>query len=300
MATIGLLHPGDMGAAVGGCLASVGHTVLWDPEGRSRATTGRALGAGLEGAGLAALLRRSSVILSVCPPHAALEVAHLVASQGYDGLYVDATAVSVATARQVAAVVEASGAAYVDGGIIGPPPEVAGNTRLYLSGKHAPEVQVLFRRSALETRIADGPPFAASSLKMAYAAWTKGTSALLLAVRALARAEGVERMLLAEWALSQPGLAEQSEGAAMSAALKGWRWIGEMDEIAASMAGTGLPTGFHGAAADIYDRTAHVAPNQPVTGSANGGRPGPGRSGAGSRPAAARTLDAVLSALLAP
>jgi 3-hydroxyisobutyrate dehydrogenase-like beta-hydroxyacid dehydrogenase len=300
MATIGLLHPGEMGAAVGGCLVSVGHTVLWDPDGRSRATTGRALGAGLEGAGLAALLRRSSVILSVCPPHVALDLAHLVALQGYRGLYLDANAVSVATARQVAAVVEAGGAAYVDGGIIGPPPEAAGHTRLYLSGKRAPEVQALFRRSALETRIADGPPFAASSVKMAYAAWTKGTSALLLAVRALARAEGVERTLLAEWALSQPGLADQSEGAGMSAALKGWRWIGEMDEIAASMAGAGLPTGFHGAAADVYDRTAHVTPSQPASSSANGGRPGAGRSGARSGSAGAGTLDAVLSALLAP
>ncbi|HTU72493.1 MAG TPA: DUF1932 domain-containing protein [Trebonia sp.] len=299
MATIGLLHPGEMGAAVGGCLVSVGHTVQWDPEGRSRATTGRALGAGLEGVGLTALLARSSVILSICPPHVALDVAHLVAAHGYQGLYVDANAVSVATARQVAATVEASGASYVDGGIIGPPPEVAGLTRLYLSGKRAPEVQALFRRSALETRIAEGPPFAASSVKMAYAAWTKGTSALLLAVRALARAEGVERLLLTEWGLSQPKLADQSEAAAMAAALKGWRWIGEMEEIAASMAGAGLPTGFHGAAADIYDRAAHVTPSQPVTRSANGGRVGPGRSATGSGSASAATLDAILSALLA-
>jgi hypothetical protein len=238
--------------------------------------------------------------LSVCPPHAALEVAHLVASHQYGGLYVDANAVSVATARQVAAVVEASGADYVDGGIVGPPPEVAGHTRLYLSGKRAAEVQALFRRSALEARIADGPPFAASSVKMAYAAWTKGTSALLLAVRALARAEGVERTLLAEWALSQPGLADQAEGAGMSAALKGWRWVGEMEEIAASMAGAGLPTGFHGAAADIYDRTAHVTPSQPASSTANGGRPRPGRPGTGSGSGPAGTLDAVLSALLAP
>jgi hypothetical protein len=86
----------------------------------------------------------------------------------------------------------------------------------------------------------------------------------------------------------------------MSAALKGWRWIGEMDEIAASMAGAGLPTGFHGAAADVYDRTAHVTPSQPASSSANGGRPGAGRSGARSGSAGAGTLDAVLSALLAP
>ena len=93
---------------------------------------------------------------------------------------------------------------------------------------------------------------AASSVKMAYAAWTKGTSALLLACRALARAEGVEPALIAEWQLSQRELPEQSERAASAAALKGWRWIGEMEEIAASMAAAGLPSGFHEAAAEIY------------------------------------------------
>ena len=259
MATIGLLHPGEMGAAVGGCLVSVGHTVLWDPDGRSRATTGRALGAGLDGAGLPAVLSRSSVILSVCPPHAALDVANLIAKHGFGGVYVDANAVSVATAQQVAAVVTAGGASYVDGGIIGPPPDASGHTRLYLSGKRAAEVQMLFRRSALDARVAEGPLYAASATKMAYAAWTKGTSALLLACRALARAEGVERTLLAEWALSQPRLAEQSEQAAHSAAVKGWRWVGEMDEIAASMADAGLPAGFHEAAAEVYDRSSHKA-----------------------------------------
>src|SRR5215469_11998621 len=107
MATIGLLYPGEMGAAVGGCLVSIGHTVLWDPDGRSRASTGRALSAGLDGVGLAGVLSRSSVIVSVCPPHAALDVAHQVAERGFGGVYVDANAVSVATAQQVAAVVTA-------------------------------------------------------------------------------------------------------------------------------------------------------------------------------------------------
>jgi 3-hydroxyisobutyrate dehydrogenase-like beta-hydroxyacid dehydrogenase len=286
MATIGLLHPGEMGAAVGGCLVSVGHTVLWDPDGRSRASTGRALGAGLDGAGMAAVIGRSSVILSICPPHAALDVARHVAEQGYDGIYVDANAVSVATAAQVASLVTASGATYVDGGIIGPPPENAGHARLYLSGRQAPEVQALFRRCALEARIAEGQPYAASAVKMAYAAWTKGTSALLLACRALARAEGVERTLLAEWALSQKALPAQSEGAASAAALKGWRWVAEMEEIAASMAAAGLPPGFHEAAADVYDRAARHASDA----SAERDR--------ASRPAPNGTLDAVLSALM--
>ena len=283
MATVGLLHPGDMGAAVGGCLVSVGHEVLWDPAGRSRATTGRALAAELTGVAFGRLIARSSVILSICPPHAALDVAHQVAAAGYSGCYVDANAISVGTAEEVSAIVTAAGAAYVDGGIIGPPPEVAGHTRLYLSGPQANEVRPLFSRSRLDARIAEGPLYAASSVKMAYAAWTKGSSALLLAARALARAGGVERTLIAEWQLSQKARGDQSERSATAAASKGWRWVAEMEEIAASMAAAGLPSGFHEAAADIYDRASRA--EMPTT-----------RRAPTTEPPS--TLDSIMSALM--
>jgi len=282
MATVGLLHPGEMGAAVGGCLVSVGHEVLWDPAGRSRATTGRALAAELTGVKFDRLVAQSSVILSICPPHVALDVANQVATAGYTGLYVDANAISVGTAEQVAAIVTAAGASYVDGGIIGQPPEVIGHTRLYLSGPQANEVRSLFNRSRLDARIAEGPLYAASTVKMAYAAWTKGSSALLLAARALARAGGVERTLLAEWQLSQPNLTAQSERSATAAAAKGWRWAGEMEEIAASMSAAGLPDGFHEAAAEVYDRASRA--DVPV-----------GRKTATT---ARETLDNIMSALM--
>ena len=94
----------------------------------------------------------------------------------------------------------------------------------------------------------------ASALKMCYAAFTKGSSALLLGVRALAEAEGVQRELLAEWEISQPGLAARSTATASTVAAKGWRFVGEMREIAATFESRGLPGGFHGAAADIYQR----------------------------------------------
>jgi 3-hydroxyisobutyrate dehydrogenase-like beta-hydroxyacid dehydrogenase len=238
--------------------------------------------------------------LSVGPPHGALDVARDVAGTGFRGVYVDANAISVATAAQVAGVVLEGGASYVDGGIIGPPPEIVGHTRLYLSGARAEEVRVLFGRSALDARIADGQPFAASAVKMAYAAWTKGTSALLLACRALARAEGVERTLLAEWALSQPALGAQSERSASSAAAKGWRWVAEMEEIAGSMEAAGLPPGFHQAAADIFDRAAHAeAPGAPgLAGVGAAGTNGPGRSPVPGGEAQNGTLNAVLSALI--
>jgi 3-hydroxyisobutyrate dehydrogenase-like beta-hydroxyacid dehydrogenase len=275
--TIGLLHPGEMGAAVGQCLAAAGHRVLWVPSGRSPASAARAEAAGLTSVdgGLAELVRSAEVIMSVCPPHAALDTARQVAAAGFGGLYLDANAISPATAREVAGIVADGGADGVDGGIIGTPPVAPGFIRLYLSGPRAGEVRDLFEGAPVDARVVDhgglsgagqdgsaagiGAVGAASAVKMAYASWTKGSAALLLAARALARAQGVEDVLLAEWGLSQPGLQERSSRAARSAASKGWRWVAEMEEIAATMGAAGLPEGFHQAAAEIYRRAPHEA-----------------------------------------
>ncbi|MBV9447393.1 MAG: NAD(P)-dependent oxidoreductase [Streptosporangiaceae bacterium] len=256
---VGLLHPGEMGAAVGRCLCEAGHKVLWASAGRGEATATRARDAGLTDAGsVAAISARVPIVLSICPPHAALDIAREVAGCGFRGLFVDANAIAPATARSVGAVIVDAGGTFADGGIIGPPPVPAspGHTRLYLSGDQAATIGGLFTGTAVDARTMPGDAGAASAVKMSYAAWTKGTAALLLAIRALARAEGVEDALLAEWALSQPSLPARSEQAARSAAAKGWRWIAEMDEIAASMAADDLPGGFHQAAADIYRRSA--------------------------------------------
>jgi 3-hydroxyisobutyrate dehydrogenase-like beta-hydroxyacid dehydrogenase len=240
-----------MGAVIAAELRRAGHEVLWASEGRSEATAARARDADLADAGTTSgLVRRSELVLSVCPPHAALHVARSVES--FDGVYVDANAVSPDTARRVAQVAEARGAVFVDGGIVGPPPREADTTRLYLSGASAPIVAKLFDGTAVDARVVSDRVGAASAVKMAYAAWTKGTAALLLAVRELARAEEVETELLAEWRLSLPDLPAASERAARAADAKGWRWIGEMEEIAATFAAADLPAGFHEAAAEVF------------------------------------------------
>jgi 3-hydroxyisobutyrate dehydrogenase-like beta-hydroxyacid dehydrogenase len=250
---VGILHPGEMGAAMGRSLVDKGNTVLWASEGRGPTTADRARAAGLTDAGTAkAVVEQAEILFSICPPHAALDVGRAVAAAGFRGLYVDANAVSPATAREVMSIV---GSDFVDGGIIGGPPASCGDTRLYLSGERATEVADLFAGSLFDVRVVPGEPGAASALKMAYAAWSKGTSALVLAIRVLARAEGIEDTLLAEWAISQPGLRARSERAAYSAATKGWRWVAEMEEIAATMIADGLPGGFHQAAAEIYRRS---------------------------------------------
>jgi len=249
--TVGLLHPGEMGAAVGAVLVRQGHRVVWASAGRSAKSRGRAQEAGLEDAGsVGRLVQLSDVIISVCPPHAAREVARSVA--GFEGVFVDANAVAPGTARQLSDVVEKGGGEFVDGGIVGPPPRTAGTTRLYVSGSAASGVLDLFAGSALEARVVSDEVGAASAVKMAYAAWTKGTAALLIAIRELARAARVEQVLLEEWRTSLPELLERSERAGRSGQAKGWRWVGEMEEIAATFSAAGLPAGFHQAAAEVF------------------------------------------------
>ena len=255
MTTIGLLNPGEMGSMVGAAVRSGGSRVLWAGEGRSVATRKRASDAGLEDAGsVAALVRASDVILSVCPPHAAVELATQVAALRFAGTYVDGNAIAPATAREVGGVVEKGGATFVDGGIIGPPPVKPGTTRFYVSGTSAERIAALLTAGPLQAIVVPGGPGAASTVKMAYASWTKGSSALLLAVCALASAEGVEDSLAREWKISQPDLSARAEGAAKSNAKKAWRFIGEMEEIAATFAAAGLPDAFHQGAAEIYRR----------------------------------------------
>jgi 3-hydroxyisobutyrate dehydrogenase-like beta-hydroxyacid dehydrogenase len=253
VSVVGILHPGEMGSALGAALVAEGRAAIFVGAGRSDETIGRGRAAGLDDVGTLEQLReQADLIVSVCPPHAAREVAASVA--GFRGLYVDANAVSPATVRAIAADVERGGARFVDGGIIGRPPRDAGTTRLYLSGAAATEAAERLGGALLDVRVISGAVGDASALKMTYAAWSKGTQALLLAIRAAARAHGVEEALRAEWELSVPDLAERLARAEESAETKGWRWIAEMEEIAATFAAAGEPPGFHEAAAEVYRR----------------------------------------------
>src|SRR2546429_180827 len=91
-----------MGTAIGARLSKAGNTVLWHPAGRSAATRDRAAHAGLQPVhDIAELLTKSEVVLSVCPAAIAGEVAHVVASRDYRGIYVDANAISPNTMRRI-------------------------------------------------------------------------------------------------------------------------------------------------------------------------------------------------------
>src|SRR5262249_26590417 len=139
---------------------------------------------------------------------------------------------------------------------IGSPPTKRGQTRLYLAGSAAERAAALFAAGPLDAVVVDGKGGAASALKMAYASWTKGSNALLMAGRGPAQGEGVGQSVTAEWQKSIPDLAQRSENAVKGNSRKAWRFVGEMEEIADTYASVGLPSGFHEAAAAVYQRLA--------------------------------------------
>ena len=247
---IALLHPGEMGAAVGACLKGRAGVVCALAD-RSAATAARAKAAGLEDAGtLEAAVQRSGIVFSVCPPHGALDLARRVAACGFKGLYIDANAIAPETARSVGRVVEAAGARFVDAGIIGPPPAKPGSTALVLCGPGRGEAARLLEGSALKTQVLDGPIGSASALKACYAAWTKGTWLLLASICAVAEREGVGAALRERWSATHPQLVEQFSAPSANPP-KAWRWLGEMEEIAAMFDSAGQPGGFLLAAAEV-------------------------------------------------
>jgi 3-hydroxyisobutyrate dehydrogenase-like beta-hydroxyacid dehydrogenase len=254
---LGILHPGAMGISVAASAQHSGCEVYWVSEGRSQQTRQRARKYNLLDAGsMADLCRTCSIIISICPPHAAEDVAKQVLTHRYDGLYLDANAISPQRAEHINEQMSAAGVSFVDGGIIGGPAWEAGSTWLYLSGNHADQIADCFSDGPLETAIIGDEIGKASALKMCYAAWTKGSTALLCATLAAADALGVRDVLAQQWARDWPDFSEQTVSRARRVTAKAWRFAGEMDEIAATFSQAGLPGGFHEAAADLYARMA--------------------------------------------
>ena len=257
--TIGLIGAGAMGAEIGRALVDAGRTVVSVLDGRSPESRQRATSAGIEPVeDLVELVGVSGVVLSVVPPGVASSVADevAVAAKGADGagaVFVDANAISPERARAISSTVGAAGMRYVDGGIIGGPPTPERPTAVYLSGVGGDEIVELLATPEIRVEWLGPEPAAASALKMAYAGWTKGTNALVMAIRAMARAEGVEDALVHEWKRSQPAAVDWSNRAPATAG-KAWRWVAEMQEIAASLETAGVPPGAFQAAAQLYER----------------------------------------------
>jgi 3-hydroxyisobutyrate dehydrogenase-like beta-hydroxyacid dehydrogenase len=257
MSKIGILHPGEMGISIAAAAINNDHEVYWASEGRSDRTRARAEKHSLnEVESLRELCQTCEIILSVCPPHAAEVVAQSVKETGFQGLYLDANAISPGRSRQIGQQMESSGIYFVDGGIIGGPAWTPKEAWLYLSGKYANDIASCFSNGPLETKIIGTEIGKASALKVCYAAYSKGTTALLAAILATAETLGVRENLYEQWDIAEEGFSARVNQRVRRVAAKAWRFEGEMKEIAATFREVSLPGKFHEASAEVYGRMA--------------------------------------------
>lgn len=254
--TLGILHPGEMGISLAAAARNAGNTVFWTSAGRSDRTRKRAEQHGLtEAHTLKELCDACRVIISVCPPHAAEETARQVLLCDYRGIFVDANAISPEHTQHIGALMMGAGVDFVDGGIIGPPAWKPNTTWFYLSGHSADQIPDFFREGPLQTHILSERVGDASALKICFAAYNKGSIALLCAVLAAAEQLGVRQHLLLHWDKQGSHLGNGKAQAMVEGIIrKAWRFTGEMEEIAETFEHVGVTGEFHVAANHLYEQ----------------------------------------------
>ena len=254
--TIAVLMPGDMGHATGAVLIQHGHDVITCLDGRSDHTKELTASAGFRDVGtLDAIVSEADLVLSILPPAAALgqatDVAGAMDRTGAKPVYVDCNAISPMTTRDIAAVIEAAGAPYIDAGIIGLAPGHGPGPRFYVSGADTGPMQALDGKGFVVKTIGSEPG-PASGIKMCYAGLTKGTFTLQTAVLLAAEAQGLTADLREEFEFSQGPTLAAMESRIPKIPADSERWIGEMEEVAKTFAEQGVTPGYHEGAAAIF------------------------------------------------
>ncbi|MFI8007965.1 DUF1932 domain-containing protein [Streptomyces sp. NPDC086010] len=264
--TVGILHPGSMGAAVAACAATNASEVLWCEPGRSTASVERAAQFGLTAvAMLSELLERSDIVISLCPPAAAEDLARDVAGHRFTGVYVEANAINPERVQRIARLLE-SDAVVVDGGVVGSPPVRGKTPTLYLSGPAAAtaRIEALFTGTAVEIRTLGVEVGKASALKLAYASFQK-TSRLLVALAVgMAREHGVDQELIEVASRRTDSYLSEPQYVAKTAA-RAWRWGPELEEAADALEFAGLPPEMLRAAASTLARWHDVKDDGELT-----------------------------------
>ncbi len=265
MTTVGLISPGEMGHAIGAVLNHHGARVVTNLSGRGERTAQRATRAGIvDVRDDRTLVQEADVLLCVVAPALARSVAERVVAaldaSGTTLLYVDCNAIAPHTVRPIERLLTGAGARFADVGIVGGPPVIARpGPRLYASGPAANEL-VALRELGLDIRVLGPDSGQASGLKMCYGALTKGLNALATEILVAGQALDLAAALAEELQASQPALLKWMERQIPSMPAKSDRWVGEMEEIAATFEVLGLPPQLHQGAAALFQWIADVKP----------------------------------------
>ena len=259
LGTVAILSPGSMGSAVGQALRESGYDVVTNLDGRSERTRALAEEAGFRAvSGIDSIVEEADLVMSILVPSEAISVAREAAAAmkrtGASPAYADCNAVSPDTARELGGIIEAAGGRFIDAGIIGGPPGSGSPPRFYASGPHEAVIGELDGKGII-VPLLGGEVGRASAIKMCYASLTKGVSALQTAALVAAYRLGLSSELEEEMSSSQANVLAQMQSV-IGLPGKAFRWVGEMEEIAATFESVGVTGNFHHGAAEIFRMVA--------------------------------------------
>lgn len=264
--TVGIHSPGDMGHAIGRELRERGVPVIACLQGRSDRTRSLSEAAGIdEVETLVDLVANAGIILSVLVPSRAQDAARQLADAmrtcGRATHVVDCNAVAPQTVKQIGTTIQSAGGIFSDASLIGLPPGPNSKPRLYVSGPETHQL-VSLNNKGIEVITLGDEIGQASGIKMCYAAMTKGTFALQFALTIVAERLGLLEPLLAEFDHSQAATMQRMQRVLPKLPAKAWRWVGEMEEIAATFRHEGITPDFHLGARDLYELVSHTSLGQ--------------------------------------
>jgi hypothetical protein len=267
MRTVGLLSPGEMGHTIGGVLHANGVRVLTHLGGRSGRTRSLAEQAGMEDTASLDDPRPRGGRAPLRPRPGAGRRGRGRGrgdpSAGPAPISSTPTATRSRRGRCGRSATRSWPPAgrFADAGIVGPPPRKPGTTRFYASGPGAAEFAGL-REAGLDVRVIGDEIGQASGLKMCYAALTKGLLALGQELLVAARLMGLDEVLREEQRESIPDVLAWLERTLPTMPPKAHRWVGEMEEIAATFGELGMTPDILTGAADVYRFVAETPPGK--------------------------------------
>ena len=211
---------------------------------------------------LATLCAEATLVVSAVTASNTLAVAQAVSAHIQPGaFFLDLNSASPGTKQQAAALIDATGARYVEAGVMTSVPPYGIRVPMLLGGAHAAALLPALQALGMDAKIASEKLGVASATKMCRSVMIKGLEALVLESYAIARHHGVEDAMIATLQETFPGIDWQRQGSYFFSrvAQHGKRRAEEMREVAQTVREAGFDPFMASAIADKHDWMAGKA-----------------------------------------
>ena len=217
---VGLVGYGEVGKAfAAGLQPQVRSVAAWDLK-FDRATVSEAELAHSRRIGvlptdsLKALCVGADLVISAVTASSTLAVAEAAASHIRPGaVFLDLNSASPGTKQQAAHLIDATGAFYVEAGVMSSVPPHGIRVPMLLGGARAAELALVLQSWGMDAKAVSEQLGVASAIKMCRSVMIKGLEALVIESYATARAYGVEDHMIATLQETFPGIDWQQQGA---------------------------------------------------------------------------------------